>query len=51
MGFRPEEKGIKTGGKAKSSLCGMGFRPEEKGIKTTVRDANPWEGAVDGIPT
>ncbi|CUQ66008.1 conserved protein of unknown function [Candidatus Nitrospira inopinata] len=35
MGFRPEEKGIKT--QCLLRLLkgrGMGFRPEEKGIKT-----------------
>ncbi|CUQ65998.1 protein of unknown function [Candidatus Nitrospira inopinata] len=35
MGFRPEEKGIKTPYLIwVSSLFWMGFRPEEKGIKT-----------------
>ncbi len=37
MGFRPEEKGIKT--KPLESIpthAVMGFRPEEKGIKTSV---------------
>ncbi len=38
MGFRPEEKGIKTAGSILISyLIVMGFRPEEKGIKTDER--------------
>ncbi len=36
MGFRPEEKGIKTVIHDKSRCFFlMGFRPEEKGIKTS----------------
>ncbi len=36
MGFRPEEKGIKTPIHSHSdgTFGEMGFRPEEKGIKT-----------------
>ncbi len=35
MGFRPEEKGIKTTRRQEHRRAGeMGFRPEEKGIKT-----------------
>ncbi|CUQ66006.1 protein of unknown function [Candidatus Nitrospira inopinata] len=43
MGFRPEEKGIKTpvGRVTRRGLDAMGFRPEEKGIKTSQRGVNP----------
>ncbi len=52
MGFRPEEKGIKTSmGECNShSPLQMGFRPEEKGIKTSVYGSySPYP--TDGIPT
>ncbi len=41
MGFRPEEKGIKTGGEQDNQRPPrMGFRPEEKGIKTGLGEPN-----------
>ncbi len=47
MGFRPEEKGIKTvGWKGALPPRRMGFRPEEKGIKTFA--AHPTPNTVDG---
>ncbi len=49
MGFRPEEKGIKTNSQVHhASSKRMGFRPEEKGIKT-VRPSCPAHGAGVGM--
>ncbi|CUQ65999.1 protein of unknown function [Candidatus Nitrospira inopinata] len=53
MGFRPEEKGIKTvrpSCPAHGAGVGMGFRPEEKGIKTDLSESIV-ACKTDGIPT
>ncbi len=52
MGFRPEEKGIKTAWRQRLSLPDvMGFRPEEKGIKTPRQAHYFIRQGADGIPT
>jgi hypothetical protein len=50
MGFRPEEKGIKTEPALEFLFGqpGMGFRPEEKGIKTPDRFAYPLRPRLAG---